>query len=150
VTEDAAAEGRWNVSRLIVAVIVMAAGLVLLVPNGWQVWRHYGADAGQAVTARWSGSTVTTSTRDTVAVPTFVFERRIGPVVQECRVDLLRYRHAPAGRPRFEAPRVVAGSTCDDIVILDDPPRERIWLALFGLLVTIGGLVLAGLARLKP
>ena len=133
-------------SRLFVGLFVLAIGLVVLTPNAWPLVQYWNASRGEAVTARWAGSETTSSSRDTVGIPAFVFERKIGPMVQECRVNLVRYRHAPTGKPLHETLRVVPGATCDDIVVLDDPPRERIPLALLGLATAVGGLVLTGLA----
>ncbi len=108
------------------------------------------ASRGEAVTARWAGSEIATSSRDTVGVPTFVFERRIGPMPQECRVPLVQYRHAPGGKPLHETLQVVPGTRCEDIVVLNDPPRERLPLILLGLAVLGGGLWLTVLARRRP
>lgn len=134
-------------SRLFVGLFVLAMGLVILVPNAWPLVRYAAASRGEAVTARWAGSQTAHSSRDTVGVPTFAFERRIGPMVQECRVPLLRYRHAPDGRPLHESLQVVPGTTCEDIVILDDPPRERIPLTILGLAVALAGAGLSLAAR---
>ncbi len=133
-------------TRLLVGLFVIVVGLVVLAPNAWPVLRHWQASGGEAVTARWVTSETATSSRDTVGVPVFVFERRIGPMLQECRVPLVQYRHAPGGRPVRETLRVVPGARCEDIVILDDFPRERLPLILLGLLVTLGGLALTWIA----
>jgi hypothetical protein len=145
--EDAPAAGR---TKLFVGLFVLAIGLVVLAPNAWPLIQYWNASRSEAVTARWVGSQTTSSSRDTVGVPAFAFERRIGPMVQECRVNLVRYRHAPDGKPLHETLRLVPGTTCDDVVVLDDPPRERIPLVLLGLAVVIGGLVLTRLALRRP
>lgn len=134
-------------SRLFVGLFVLIMGLVITAPNAWPLIQYAIASRGEAVPARWVGSQTVSSTRDTVGVPTFAFERRIGPMVQECRVPLTRYRHAPDGKPLHEVLQVVPGTTCDDIVVLDDPPRERIPLVLLGLAIAVGGLVLTVVAR---
>ena len=133
-------------SRLFVGLFVVLIGIVVLVPNAWPVLRYWSASRGEAVTARWAGSDTATSTRDTVGVPVFVFERRIGPMVQECRVPLVQYRHAPGGKPFHETLRLVPGTRCEDVVVLDDFPRERLPLILLGVLTTLGGLVLTWIA----
>lgn len=140
-------EAVFNRSKLIVASFVSAIGLVVLVPNLWPLVAYWRADRAEAVTARWVGSNVATSSRDTVGVPAYAFERRVGPVVQECWVDLVKYRHAPGGKPVFETLSVVPGETCADIVVLDDPPNERWPLVGLGLLVSLGGLALLVLSR---
>jgi hypothetical protein len=138
-------------SRLFVGLFVLFMGLVITVPNAWPLIQHAIASRSEPVTARWVESHITSSSRDTVGVPNFAFERRIGPIVQECRVALTRYRHAPNGRPLRETLRVVPGTTCDDLVVLDDPPRERIPLVLLGLMVAAAGAVLTTIAvRRRP
>lgn len=134
-------------SKVFVAVFVAVVGLVVLIPNAIPLVAHWRADWSQAVTARWVGSQIATSARDTVGVPAFAFERRIGPLVQDCRVDLVKYRHAPGGRPRFETLTVVAGATCQDLQVREDPPTERIPLAIAGILTTFLGLGLLVVAR---
>ena len=133
-------------TRLLVGLFVVVIGLVVLVPNAWPVLRHWSASGGEAVTARWVTSETATSSRDTVGVPVFVFERRIGPMLQECRVPLVQYRHAPGGKPVRETLRLVPGTRCEDIVVLDDFPRERLPLILLGVLVSLGGLALTWVA----
>ncbi len=133
-------------TRVLVGLFVVVLGLVILVPNAWPVLHYWQASRGEAVTARWVASETATSSRDTVGVPIFAFERRIGPVVQECRVPLVQYRHAPGGKPVRETLRLVAGTRCEDVVVLDDFPRERLPLILLGLLVTLGGLALTWVA----
>ncbi|MEI8145712.1 MAG: hypothetical protein WCH83_09635 [Alphaproteobacteria bacterium] len=134
-------------SKLIVALFVLVMGVVILVPNVLPLVSYWSADRSSAVTARWVGSAVTSSARDTVAVPAFQFERRIGPVVQDCRVDLVQYRHAPNGKPLHESLQVIAGTRCDDLIVLDDPPNERIPLVALGLIVASLGAWLLILAR---
>lgn len=133
-------------SRLVVGLFVLVVGLIITVPNVLPLVTYYRASASEAVTARWDGSQTTSSTRDTVGVPSFVYQRRIGPIVQDCRIALLRYRHAPDGKPLHETLRLVPGTTCDDVTILDDPPRERIPLAILGLLTVLGGAALTWVA----
>ncbi|MCZ0734091.1 hypothetical protein [Phreatobacter sp. AB_2022a] len=133
-------------TRMIVGLFVVVLGLVVLAPNLWPLVHYWRADASEAVSARWVSSVVTHSSRDTVSVPAYAFERRIGPMVQDCRIDLPQYRHAPDGKPVFENLRLVVGATCDDVIVLDDPPKERIPLVLLGLVITIGGIVLTVLA----
>lgn len=133
-------------TRLLVGLFVVVLGLVVLLPNIWPLLHYWRADRSQAVTARWVSSVVTHSSRDTVSVPAYVFERRIGPMVQDCRIDLPQYRHAPDGKPIFETLSLVPGTTCEDVIVLDDPPKERIPLVLLGLALSAGGLVLTGLA----
>jgi len=133
-------------TKLLVGLFVVVLGLVVLLPNIWPLLHYWRADRSQAVTARWVSSVVTHSSRDTVSVPAYVFERRIGPMVQECRIDLPQYRHAPDGKPIFETLSLVPGTTCDDVIVLDDPPKERIPLVLLGLALSAGGLILTGLA----
>lgn len=133
-------------TRIIVGLFVVVLGLVVLAPNLWPLIHYWRADRSEAVTARWVSSVVTHSSRDTVSVPAYVFERRIGPMVQECRIDLPQYRHAPDGKPVFETLQLVVGATCSDVIVLDDPPKERIPLVLLGLAVTIGGIALTVLA----
>lgn len=134
-------------TRLLVGLFVVLIGLVVLVPNALPVLAYWQATRQEAVTARWAGSETATSTRDTVGIPLFVFERRIGPMVQECRVPLVQYRHAPGGRPLHETLQVVPGTRCEDLVVLNDPPRERLPLILLGLAVLAGGLWLTLLSR---
>lgn len=136
-------------TKLLVGLFVVVLGLVVLLPNVWPLWHYWRADRTQAVTARWVSSVVTHSSRDTVSVPAYVFERRIGPMVQDCRIDLPQYRHAPDGKPIFETLSLVPGTTCEDVIVLDDPPKERIPLVLLGLALSAGGLVLTGLALRK-
>ncbi|QCI68099.1 hypothetical protein [Phreatobacter stygius] len=133
-------------SRLLVGLFVVVLGLVVLLPNVWPLVHYWRADRSEMVTARWVSSVVTHSARDTVSVPAYVFERKIGPMVQECRIDLPQYRHAPDGKPVFQTLSLVPGTTCDDVVVLDDPPRERIPLVILGLVLSLGGLVMTGLA----
>ena len=140
---EAAAGGR---SKLFVGLFVLIMGLVILGPNSWPLLQYWNASRTEAVSARWVSSVVTHSSRDTVAVPAYAFERRIGPMVQECKVDIPRYRHAPDGKPLHETLRLVVGTTCADVVVLDDPPTERIPLVLFGLAVLAGGGLLTRLA----
>ncbi len=149
--EGAAAAAAPSRSRLFVGLFVLFMGLVITAPNAWPLIQHFQASRAEPATARWVESHITSSSRDTVGVPTYVFERRIGPMVQECRVALTRYRHAPNGRPLRETLRVVPGTTCEDIVVLDDPPRERIPLVLLGLMVVAAGAVLTWVAvRRRP
>ncbi|MBN8945074.1 MAG: hypothetical protein J0H01_36565 [Rhizobiales bacterium] len=136
-------------TKLLVGLFVVVLGLVVLLPNVWPLWHYWRVDRSQAVTARWVSSVVTHSSRDTVSVPAYTFERRIGPMVQDCRIDLPQYRHAPDGKPIFETLSLVPGTTCDDVIVLDDPPRERIPLVLLGLALSAGGLFLTGLALRK-
>lgn len=145
-TDGTAPQAGASRSRLFVGLFVLFMGLVITAPNAWPLIQYAVASRSEPVTARWVESHVATSSRDTVGVPTFVYERRIGPMVQECRVALVKYRHAPNGRPLHETLRVVPGTTCDDIVVLDDPPRERIPLVLLGLLIAAGGLALTIIA----
>ena len=133
-------------SRLLVGLLVLVVGLIIAVPNILPLVSYYRASMGEAVTARWDGSQTVTSSRDTVGVPSFVYQRRIGPIVQDCRISLLRYRHAPDGKPLHETLRLVPGRTCEDATVLDDPPRERIPLAVLGILTLIGGAVLTWVA----
>lgn len=133
-------------SRLLVGLFVVLIGLVVTVPNAWPLLRYWQASGGEVLTATWAGSHTTSSSRDTVGVPAYTFQRRIGPMVQDCRVNLVQYRHAPDGRPSHETLRVVAGTTCEDLVVLDDPPRERIPLVLIGTVTMLAGLVLTGIA----
>lgn len=133
-------------TKLTVALLVLVMGLVVLAPNAWVIVSYWRAEAGEAVTARWVSSVVTHSSRDTVSVPAYAFERRIGPMVQECKVDIPRYRHAPDGKPLHQTLRLAVGTTCDDIVVLDDPPSERWPLVLLGLAISAAGLVLGWLA----
>lgn len=137
-------------TRLLVGLFVALIGLVILVPNTLPVLTYWQASRQEAVNARWAGSETATSTRDTVGIPIFVFERRIGPMVQECRVPLVQYRHAPGGKPLHEVLQVVPGTRCEDLVVLNDPPRERLPLILLGLAVLAGGLWLTVLARRRP
>lgn len=137
-------------TRTLVGLFVVLIGLVVLVPNALPVFTYWQASRSEAVTARWVGSETATSSRDTVGIPTFVFERRIGPMPQECRVPLVQYRHAPNGRPLHETLQVVPGTRCEDIVVLNDPPRERLPLILLGLAVLAGGLWLTVVARRRP
>lgn len=137
-------------TKLFVGLFVVLMGLVVTAPNAWPLIRYWQAGQGEAVTATWAGSQTTASTRDTVGVPAYTFQRRIGPMVQDCRVDLVQYRHAPDGRPVRETLQVVAGTTCEDLVVLDDPPRERIPLVAIGLATVLAGLVLTGLALRRP
>lgn len=133
-------------TRIIVALFVVVLGLVVLAPNLWPIVHYWRADRSEAVTARWVSSVVTHSSRDTVSVPAYAFERRIGPMVQDCKIDLPQYRHAPDGKPVFESLKLVVGATCDDVIVLDDPPKERIPLVLLGLAITFGGFALTWLA----
>ncbi|MFN3853612.1 MAG: hypothetical protein ACK4M0_04385 [Phreatobacter sp.] len=146
---DAPAGGSTR-TKLFVGLFVVVMGLVVTAPNAWPLIRYWQAAKGEAVTATWAGSQTTSSSRDTVGVPAYTFQRRIGPMVQDCRVDLVQYRHAPDGRPVHETLQVVVGSTCEDLVVLDDPPRERIPLVVFGLATVLAGLVLTGLALRRP
>lgn len=145
-TEERAGAAPAVRSKLLVGLFVVLIGLVVTVPNAWPLIRYWQAGQGEAVTATWAGSQTTSSSRDTVGVPAYTFQRRIGPMVQDCRVNLVQYRHAPDGKPSRETLQVVAGTTCEDIVVLDDPPRERIPLVLIGLATVLAGLVLTGLA----
>lgn len=135
-----------NRSKLFVAGFVVFVGLVVLIPNLLPVLAHWRADWSQGATARWVGSTTVTGSRDTVGIPAYEFQRRIGPIVQECRVNLVRYRHSPNGKPRLETLTVVAGATCDDIQVREDPPAERTPLVALGLVIILGGLGLAAAA----
>jgi hypothetical protein len=137
-------------TKLTVALLVLITGLIVLAPNAWVMIQFWRFDASEAITARWVSSVVTHSSRDTVAVPAFAFERRIGPMVQECKVDVPRYRHAPDGKPLRETLRVVVGTTCEDLTVLDDPPRERLPLVLLGLAISAAGLVLGWFALRRP
>jgi len=136
-------------TRTLVGLFVALLGLVILVPNALPVWVYWQASREEAVVARWTGSNVVSSSRDTVGVPTFAYERRIGPMVQECRVPLVQYRHAPTGKPVHETLRIVPGTRCEDMVVLDDPPRERVPLILLGLAIAGVGIWLTLLARKK-
>ena len=111
------------------------------------LYQYWAADRSEIIVARWVGSKETSSSRDTVAVPAFEFSRRIGPMVQDCRLDLVQYRHAPGGKPKYEVLNLVVGTTCTDIIVLDDPPRERIPLAAIGFLLALVGLVMLYKAR---
>ncbi|QCK87047.1 hypothetical protein E8L99_15390 [Phreatobacter aquaticus] len=137
-------------TKLTVALLVLVTGLIVLAPNAWVIIQFWRVDTSETVTARWVSSVVTHSSRDTVAVPAYAFERRIGPMVQECKVDIPRYRHAPDGKPLRETLRLVAGTTCEDVTVLDDPPRERFPLVLLGLAISAAGLALAWLALRRP
>jgi hypothetical protein len=133
-------------SKLLVGLFVLVLGLVVLVPNLWPVVTYWRADRSQAVTARWASSVVTHSSRDTVSVPAYAFERRIGPMVQACKIDLPQYRHAPDGKPVFETLQLVVGTTCNDVIVLDDPPNERLPLVVLGLAIAGLGAFLTRLA----
>ncbi len=129
-------------TRTLVALMVTITGLVLFTPNFLPLWFYWTANREEAVTARWVGSSVAKSSADTVEVPTYLFTRKIGPMAQDCRVPLVRYRHQPGGKPVWQSFQVVVGETCTDLIVLDDPPRERIPLALLGLAVAGIGLYL--------
>ncbi len=134
-------------ARQLIALFVLAMGLILGVPNGWPLFQYYTSDRSEILVAKWVGSKETSSSRDTVAVPAYEFTRRIGPMVQDCRIDLVQYRHAPGGKPKFEVLNLVVGATCTDIIVLDDPPHERIPLMAIGFLMALAGLALFFKAR---